>query len=53
MKHLWDGGTYVFINNQGHMTKMAAKPIYGKKPSKISETGGTIFEEAWHVTSVT
>ena len=23
----------MFINNQGHMTKMAAMPIYGKKPS--------------------
>ena len=29
----------------GHMTKMAATPIYGKKPSKIffSRTGGPIF----------
>ena len=28
----------------GHMTKMAVKPIYGKKPSKIffSRTGGQI-----------
>ena len=28
-KHLWEGGTNVFINNLGHMTKMAAMPIYG------------------------
>ena len=25
----------VYINGQGHMTKMAALPIYGKNPSKI------------------
>ena len=28
MKHLWEGGTNVYINNPGHMTKMAAMPIY-------------------------
>ena len=41
----WEGGTKVFINGPGHMTKMAATPIYGKKPSKIffSRTGGPIF----------
>ena len=44
MKHLWEGGTNVYINNPGHMTKMAAMPIYGKNPSKIffSGTGGSI-----------
>ena len=31
----WEGRTKVYINGQGHMTKMAAKPIYGKNPSKI------------------
>ena len=25
----------MYINNLGHMTKMAAMPIYGKNPSKI------------------
>ena len=32
-------------HNPGHMTKMAAMPIYGKNPSKIffSRTGGPIF----------
>ena len=34
-KHLWEGGINVFINNPGHMIKMAAMPIYGKNPSKI------------------
>ena len=41
----WEGGTKVYINGSGHMTKMAAAPIYGKNPSKIffSRTGGPIF----------
>ena len=41
----WEGGTKVYINGLGHMTKMAATPIYGKTPSKIffSRTGGPIF----------
>ena len=41
MKHLWEGGTDVFINNPGHMTKMAAMPIYGKNPSKFFFSGTT------------
>ena len=34
----------MYIDNFGHMTKMAAMPIYGKKPSKIffSGAGGLI-----------
>ena len=41
----WEGGTKVYINGPGHMTKMAATPIYGKNPSKIffSTTGRPIF----------
>ena len=37
-------GNNVYINDPGHMTKMAAMPIYGKNPSKIffSGTGGPI-----------
>ena len=31
MKHLWEGGTNVYKNNPGHMTKMAAMPIYGNQ----------------------
>ena len=31
---------YIYINNPGHLTKMAATPIYGKNLSKIfSRTG--------------
>ena len=26
----WAGGTKIYINGPGHMTKMAAMPIYGK-----------------------
>ena len=41
----WEGGTKVYINGPGYMTKMAATPIYGKNPSKIffSKTSRPIF----------
>ena len=41
----WVGGTKVCSRHLGHMTKMAATPIYGKNPSKIffSRTGRPIF----------
>ena len=41
----WQGGKKVYINGPGHMTKMAATPIYGKNSSKIffSRTGRQIF----------
>ena len=29
MEPPWEGGTKVFINGPGHMTKVAAMPIYG------------------------
>ena len=32
----WVGGTKVYINGPGHMTKMAAMPIYGKNLKKSS-----------------
>ena len=32
----WEGGTKVYINRPGHMTKMAAMPIYGKNLEKSS-----------------
>ena len=31
----WEVGKKVYINGTGHMTKMAAMLIYGKKPSEI------------------
>ena len=41
----WVGGMKVCSRHLGHMTKMAATPIYGKNPSKIffSRTGRQIF----------
>ena len=41
----WVGGTKFCLRHLGHMTKMAATPIYGKTPTKIffSRTGGPIF----------
>ena len=32
----WEGGKKVYINGLGHMTKMAAMPIYGKNLKKSS-----------------
>ena len=32
----WDGGMKVCSNGPGHMTKMAAMPIYGKNLEKSS-----------------
>ena len=32
----WEGGTKAYINSPGHMTKMAAMPIYGKNLKKSS-----------------
>ena len=40
----WEGGTKVCINDPGHMTKMAATPIYGKNPSKIFFSGPMILK---------
>ena len=31
MEPPWEGVTKVYINGPGHMTKMVAKPIYGKR----------------------
>ena len=39
VKPPWDGGTKVCSNVPGHMTKMAAMPIYGKNLKKIFFSG--------------
>ena len=39
MESPWDGGTKVCSNGPGHMTKMAAMPIYGKNLKKIFFSG--------------
>ena len=33
---VWDRGTKICLNGLGHMTKMAAMPIYGKNLKKSS-----------------
>ena len=40
----------MYIKNPGHMTKMAAMPIYGKIPSKFFflQNWLTDFNETWH-----
>ena len=40
MEPPWEGGTKVCINGPGHMTKMAAMPIYGKNLKKSPEPEG-------------
>ena len=35
METPWDAGRKVYSNGPGHMTKMAAMPIYNKNPLKI------------------
>ena len=36
MEPAWDGGTKIYSNGPGHMTKMAAMPIYGKNLKQSS-----------------
>ena len=36
VKPPWEGGTKVYINGPGHMTKLAAMPICGKNLKKSS-----------------
>ena len=36
MESPWDGGTKVYSNGHGHMTKMATMPIYDKNLKKSS-----------------
>ena len=50
----WEGGKKVYINGPGHMTKMAATPIYGKKPFKnLLQNQRADFQETWFVASGT
>ena len=49
------GGTKVCLRHLGHMTKMAAMPIYGKNPSKniLLHNRQDDFHETWYVASGT
>ena len=50
----WEGGTKVCINSPGHITKMAATPIYGKNLKKCSSPEPVAdFHETWYVASGT
>ena len=49
-----EGGTKVYINGLGHMTKMAAMPIYGKNLKNILLQNQMSYDlETWHVASGT
>ena len=46
----WEGGTKVCINGPGHMTKMAAMPIYGKNFKNLLLQNQKSYNlETWHV----
>ena len=52
----WEGGTKVYINGPGHMTKMAATPIpvYGKiLKNLLLQNPQADFHETWYVASGT
>ena len=49
----WEGGTKVYINSPGHMTKMAAMPIYGKNLNLLLQNRRVNFHETWYVASET
>ena len=55
MEPPWEGGTKVYINGPGHMTKMAAMPIYGKnlKKNLLLQNQKSYDLETWHVASGT
>ena len=44
----------VYINGPGHMTKMAAMPIYSKNLKQYSSPEPEVYDlETWHVASMT
>ena len=45
----WVGGKKVFSRHLGHITKMAATPIYGKNPSKSSSLEPAGRFPTWYV----
>ena len=50
----WEGGTKVYINGSGHMTKMAAMPIYGKFFKNMLLQNKKSYDlETWHEASGT
>ena len=50
----WERGTKVCINGPGHMTKLAATPIYGKNlKNLLLQNQRADFHETWYVASGT
>ena len=50
----WEGGTKDYINGPGHMTKMAAMPIYGKNLKNLLLQNQKSYDlETLHVASGT
>ena len=50
MEPPWEGGTKIYINGPGHMTKMAAMPIYGKTLKSLLLQNQKSYDlETWHV----
>ena len=48
----WEGVTKIYINGPGHMTKMAARPIYGKTLKNLLLKNQKSYDlETWHVAS--
>ena len=46
----WEGGTRVYINCPGHMTKMATMSIYGKTFKNLLLQNHKSYDlETWHV----
>ena len=43
-----DGGTKVCSNDPGHMTKLAAMPIYGKKKNLLLQNQKADDLESWY-----
>ena len=45
----WDGGTKVCSNRPGHITKMAAMPIYGKNLKNLLHRNQNSYDlETWY-----
>ena len=47
----WDGGTKVCSNGPGHMTKVAAMPIYGKNLKNLLRNQKADDHETWYAAS--
>ena len=43
----------IYWHNAGHITKMAAMPIYGKNLKNLLRNRWTDFHETWYVALVT